>query len=90
MVGAVTVVGQLLHEHVVEVAHTESDGGEADARIDLGPYLAEDGFGAGASHVAYTVGQQQHSGDATGLHFFGCHLVSEAQAVFHVGGAAGD
>ena len=41
VVGAVAIVGQLLHQNVVVIAHAEADGGEGHALVDISLDLAQ-------------------------------------------------
>ncbi len=85
VVGAITVVGELLHQNVVVVAHSETNRGQGDTLVDVLPDLVEDRFGSG---VADAVGQDHNAGDAVRLDLVGGQLVGDLQIVFDVGGAA--
>ena len=59
VVGAVALVGQLLHEGVVVVAHAEADGGEGDAALGLFADPRQDRLGPRRADIGDAVGAQQ-------------------------------
>ena len=54
-VDAVALVGQLLHQHVVVVAHAEADRGQIDAALGVLLDGAQDRLRAGLAHVGHAV-----------------------------------
>ena len=81
-------MGQLLHHDVVVVAHTETDGGEGHALVDIVLDLAQQRLVTGVAHVADAVGEHHDAGDAIGRHLVHRQLVGDLQAVLDVCGTA--
>ena len=87
-VEAVALVGELLHQVVVVVAHPVADGDEVDA---LAPGLRDaggDALGAGHADVGHAVGAEHHDVDAAGTVRRPGLLVAQREAVGQVGAAA--
>ncbi len=86
---AITLVGELLHKHIVVVTHPKADRGELDTFVGRASYLLEDRLGSGASHVGHAVRAQDDPVDGTPTLVAPRQVVRQPQTFFGVGGAAG-
>ena len=86
VVGAVGLVGQLLHELVVERAEAHADGGQPDvaALADL----LEDVVGTGGAHIGDPVRQQQHQHGPAPVGLPQRHVVAPHETGLGVGAPA--
>ncbi len=87
-VEAVALVGQLLHQHVVVVAHPEAHGDELDAEAGVGADAVEDLGGIGGAHVRDAVRREDHAVDPVLAEGGARELVAEREACLGVRGAA--
>ena len=86
VVRAIPIVGQLLHEDVVVVAHAETDSGEGHALIYVVLDLPQYRVGASVSNVAHPVGKDHDAGDAIRRHLVNRQLVRDFQAILDICG----
>ena len=79
-VEAVAVVGELLEEDVVEVAHPDADRDELDAGLGAVPDAAEDRVGVGRADVRDAVRGEDDAVDAARHEGPAGHLVAQLEA----------
>ena len=87
IVTAIAVVGKLLHEHIVVVAHAKADGGQTDALIDVAANGAQNALRPRVADIGDTVGKQDDAGDAIRPQVLRCELVAKLQPLLCVGAA---
>ena len=87
-VEAVALVGELLEQRVVVVAHPDADRDELDARLGVAADRVEDRFGVGQADVGDAVGGEHDPVDAVLGQGLAGEVVAEPQAGLEVRGAA--
>ena len=85
VVGAVSLVGELLHEHVVVVAHAEAHGGQGDALVSSMTDRGEDAVRPGAPEVGHAVTAEDQAGRGARTLEAAGHLVGQPQSGLGVG-----
>ncbi len=85
----VAIVGQLLHQHVVIVAHAKADAGHGDPLAGIAADHLPDRAGTRAAHICHPVGAEDHAVDAPRLEGPVGPLVAQVQPRLGVGRSLG-
>ena len=85
VVSPVAVVGQLFHQHVVEIAHSDAHGSQRYALIDGFFYPFQYCVGAGLPHVGNPIGKEDNAGDPVRVQFVLRHVICQPQPLLNEG-----
>lgn len=86
---SVPLVGQLLHQHIVVVAHAKAERAERNALASVSFNRGENAFRGGFPHIGDTVRAENDPVDRIRRKGLCSHFVAEAQPFFGIGRAFG-